>query len=41
MPETLWKGYIDMEIELKEFDKVRQIYLRLLERTKHVKVVNS
>lgn len=38
VPETLWKSYIDMEVELKELDRVREIYLRLLERTKHVKV---
>jgi len=38
MPETLWKSYIDMEIELKDYDRVRNIYQRLLEKTKHVKV---
>ncbi len=26
MPETIWKSYIDMEIDLKDFDRVRNIY---------------
>ena len=38
MPETIWKSYIDMEIDLKEYDRVREIYSRLLNKTKHVKV---
>jgi len=38
MPELLWKAYIDFEIEEQEFDRVRDLYKRLLERTKHVKV---
>jgi len=38
MPEVLWKAYIDFEIKHAEFDKTRDLYTRLLERTKHVKV---
>jgi len=37
-PELLWKVYIDFETEQEEYDKVRELYKRLLERTKHVKV---
>lgn len=38
MPENVWKSYIDLEIALEEFNKVRELYRRLLSRTKHVKV---
>lgn len=38
MPELLWKAYIDFEIDETEYDNVRELYKRLLERTKHVKV---
>ncbi len=38
MPETVWKSYIEYEISLEEYDNVRDIYQRLLEKTKHVKV---
>jgi crooked neck len=38
MPELLWKGFIDFEIQQKEFERVRNLYSRLLDRTKHVKV---
>ncbi|GBF94687.1 hypothetical protein Rsub_07423 [Raphidocelis subcapitata] len=38
MPEALWKGYIDFEIEQGERERVRILYERLLDRTKHVKV---
>ncbi|XP_076317767.1 pre-mRNA splicing factor crn isoform X1 [Tachypleus tridentatus] len=38
MPEVIWKGYIDFEIEQEEFENARQLYERLLERTQHVKV---
>eukprot|EP00466_Bigelowiella_natans_P021661 jgi/Bigna1/56574/estExt_Genewise1Plus.C_1060008 len=38
MPEMLWKAYIDFEIRLKQFDRVRELYRRLLKRTKHVRV---
>eukprot|EP00045_Choanoeca_perplexa_P008244 m.75973 g.75973 ORF g.75973 m.75973 type:complete len:670 (+) comp14415_c0_seq1:2-2011(+) len=38
MPEVLWKAYIDFESELEEFDRVRTLYDRLLEKTSHVKV---
>ena len=38
MPESVWKSYIDMEIENKTLDKARDLYSRLLEKTKHVKV---
>lgn len=38
LPENIWKAYIDFEIDLEEFDRVRELYGRLLHRTKHVKV---
>ncbi|KAI8905452.1 hypothetical protein EDD86DRAFT_211526 [Gorgonomyces haynaldii] len=38
MPEVLWKAYIDFEQEEGEYQKVRELYKRLLERTNHVKV---
>jgi crooked neck len=38
MPEMLWKGYIDFEIEEGEGQNARELYTRLLERTGHVKV---
>ncbi|KAJ3211599.1 Crooked neck-like protein 1 [Dinochytrium kinnereticum] len=38
MPEVLWKGYIDFETSEMEWDKARDLYERLLERTEHVKV---
>ncbi|WCJ19059.1 Pre-mRNA-splicing factor CLF1 [Euphorbia peplus] len=38
MPELLWKAYIDFEISEGEYDKTRQLYDRLLDRTKHLKV---
>ncbi|KAK8803532.1 hypothetical protein WA158_001226 [Blastocystis sp. Blastoise] len=42
-PEYLWKKYIDIEIELDEDDgdKVRDLYSRLLERSKHPKIYIS
>ncbi|KAK4759983.1 hypothetical protein SAY87_023114 [Trapa incisa] len=38
MPEVLWKAYIDFEIAEGEFQRTRQLYERLLDRTKHLKV---
>ena len=38
MPELLWKAYIDFEEEEGEYDRTRQLYERLLEKTDHVKV---
>lgn len=38
MPEMLWKGYIDFEIDEGEGDNARKLYERLLDRTGHVKV---
>ncbi|KII66200.1 Crooked neck-like protein 1 [Thelohanellus kitauei] len=38
MPEVLWKSYIDFAIYMGEYDLVRNIYERLLERTAHSKV---
>ncbi len=38
LPEILWKSYIDFEIEQQDFDRARNLYKKLLERTKHVKV---
>ena len=41
MPEVLWKAFIDFETELGEFDRTRELYEKLLERTSHVKVWTS
>ncbi|RKF62147.1 Pre-mRNA-splicing factor clf1 [Erysiphe neolycopersici] len=38
MPELLWKAYIDFEEEEEEYERARQLYERLLEKTDHVKV---
>lgn len=38
MPEVIWKSFIDFEIEQEEFERARDLYERLLERTQHVKV---
>jgi crooked neck len=38
MPEVLWKGYIDFEIDEGEGNHAKKLYERLLERTSHVKV---
>ncbi|WPG99582.1 Pre-mRNA-splicing factor clf1 [Acrodontium crateriforme] len=42
MPELLWKGYIDFEEdsaeEPEDYDRARNLYERLLEKTGHVKV---
>uniref|UniRef100_T1GQ08 Pre-mRNA-splicing factor Syf1/CRNKL1-like C-terminal HAT-repeats domain-containing protein n=1 Tax=Megaselia scalaris TaxID=36166 RepID=T1GQ08_MEGSC len=38
MPELLWKGYIDFEVNQGEFENARQLYERLLEKTQHVKL---
>ncbi|CAK7564056.1 MAG: NineTeen Complex (NTC) component [Sporothrix epigloea] len=38
MPEVLWKAYIDFEEEEGEFERTRELYERLLERTDHPKV---
>ncbi|GJZ24617.1 crooked neck-like protein 1 [Tanacetum coccineum] len=38
MPELLWKEYIDFEIAESKFERTRQLYERLMDRTKHLKV---
>ena len=38
MPEIVWKAYINVEMSFEEYDKVRQLYARLLEKTRHLKV---
>ncbi|KAJ3945583.1 NineTeen Complex (NTC) component [Colletotrichum fioriniae] len=38
MPELLWKAYIDFEEEEEEYERTRELYERLLEKTDHVKV---
>ena len=40
-PETVWKSYIDFEMEQEENDKVRDLFERLLSRTQHAKVCSS
>lgn len=37
-PELVWKAYIDFEEEEGEYEKTRQLYERLLQKTDHVKV---
>eukprot|EP01138_Halocafeteria_seosinensis_P004022 gb/GECG01004113.1/.p1 GENE.gb/GECG01004113.1/~~gb/GECG01004113.1/.p1 ORF type:complete len:766 (+),score=139.72 gb/GECG01004113.1/:1-2298(+) len=41
VPELLWKNYIDFEIMQQEWKRVRNLYERLLDRSKHVKVWTS
>ncbi|KAK8050412.1 Pre-mRNA-splicing factor CLF1 [Apiospora phragmitis] len=38
MPELVWKAYIDFEEGEGEFERTRDLYERLLEKTEHVKV---
>lgn len=38
MPEILWKAYIDFEINAEEYEKARDLYEALLQRTNHIKV---
>ncbi|PRW59332.1 Crooked neck 1 [Chlorella sorokiniana] len=38
MPEVLWKAYIDFEIGEGNREGARELYERLLQRTRHVKV---
>ena len=38
MPELLWKAYIDFEEEEGEYERTRELYERLLDKTDHVKV---
>ena len=38
MPETVWKSFIDFEIESDNHDAVVDLYERLLEKSSHVKV---
>ena len=38
MPELLWKAYIDFEEEEGEYERTRQLYERLLQKTDHVKI---
>ena len=34
----MWQAYIDFEISEGEFERTRELYERLLDRTKHLKV---
>ncbi|XAR55043.1 hypothetical protein NMG60_11030419 [Bertholletia excelsa] len=38
MPELLWKAYIDFEISEGEFQRTSELYERILDQTKHLKV---
>jgi crooked neck len=38
MPEMLWKAYIDFELTELQLEKARALYVRLLEKTSHLKV---
>lgn len=37
-PEVVWKFYIDMQMERKEWDEVRSVFRRLLQQTSHPRV---
>merc|ERR1711976_706994 len=37
-PERIWKFFIDFEINQESYEKVRELYLRLLEKTKHFRI---
>ncbi|CRG98108.1 CGI-201 protein, short form, putative [Plasmodium gallinaceum] len=41
LPELIWKNYIDMEINLQEYEKAEKLYERLLNITQHYKVYKS
>ena len=38
MPELVWKAYVEFEEEESEWDRVRNVYERLVDRSGHVKV---
>merc|ERR1711904_695992 len=38
MPELVWKRYIDLEVSHDEFDRARNVWLRLLAKSHHVRV---
>lgn len=38
MPERVWKEYINFEINEVDYERVRQLYERLLQKTDHLKV---
>lgn len=40
-PEVLWKAFIDFEMEHGSTEATRDLYDRLLQRTKHIKVWTS
>lgn len=41
MPELIWKRYIDLESELGQLGRARDLYDRLLEKTKHFKAFKA
>jgi crooked neck len=38
MPDLVWKAYIEFEEEERQYDKVRDLYRRLLQKAEHIKV---
>merc|ERR1712241_434300 len=38
MPELVWKRYIDLEVSHDEFDHARKVWLKLLNKSSHVRV---
>jgi crooked neck len=38
MPELVWKRYIDLEVSHDEFEAARKVWLKLLEKSNHVRV---
>jgi crooked neck len=37
-PEVVWKAFIDFYTELRKFEQAREVYERLLKKTRHLKV---
>merc|ERR1719401_3320398 len=38
MPELVWKRFIDLEVSCEELERARAVWLRLLEKSSHVRV---
>merc|ERR1719401_93561 len=38
MPELVWKRFIDLEVSYEELENARRVWLRLLEKSSHVRV---
>ena len=40
-PEQIWKAFIDMELDSHEYERVTELYEKLLGQTQHIKVWTS